>query len=174
MDAPSTSSQPTFANLTPLRIGTYALAVRDLEKVSAFYKRMIGLEEVGRTLSEIRLGIAGVTLLHLQHRPDAKPDDKRSAGLFHTAFLMPTWRDLACWYVHARAAGLQIERAADHDVNVAIYYDDPEGNGCECYADRPRETWKWAADGTVYIPSVPFDLDTLTREASAGTMSAED
>jgi catechol 2,3-dioxygenase len=166
MDVPDASAQPTFANRTPLRIGCYALAVRDIETVSAFYRRMVGLEEIGRGAGEVRLGIAGVTLLELVHRPDARPDDNKTAGLFHTAFLMPTWRDLADWYVHARSAGLAIERAADHDVNVAIYYDDPEGNGCECYADRPRATWKWAADGSVHIPSVPFDLATLARQAS--------
>jgi catechol 2,3-dioxygenase len=165
MDAFEASAQPTFANRTPLRIGAYALAVRDLETVSAFYRHIVGLEETARGAGEVRLGIGGVTLLHLLNRPDARPDDKRTAGLFHTAFLMPTWRDLADWYAHARAAGLAIERAADHDVNVAIYYDDPEGNGCECYADRPRATWKWAADGSVHIPSVPFDPDTLAREA---------
>jgi catechol 2,3-dioxygenase len=166
MTALHTSSQPTFANRTPLRIGAFALAVRDLQATGDFYRRMIGLEEIGRGSSEIRLGIAGVTLLHLEHRPDAGPDDKKTAGLFHTAFLLPTRRDLADWYVHARAAGLMVERAADHDVNLAIYYDDPEGNGCECYADRPRGTWKWANDGTVHIPSVPFDLNELAGEAS--------
>jgi catechol 2,3-dioxygenase len=161
-----TSSQPTIADRTPLRIGAFALVVRDVDTVSAFYQRIVGLEEIERRPSEVRLGIAGVTLLHLQHRSDARPEDKKTAGLFHTAFLMPTRRDLAAWYLHARVAGLKVERAADHDVNEAIYYDDPEGNGCECYADRPPAAWKWMDDGSVYIPSVPFDPDDMAREAS--------
>jgi catechol 2,3-dioxygenase len=165
MDAPSPSSQPTMANRTPLRVGAYALAVRDLDGVSAFYQRIVGLEEMARSAKGVSLGIGGVALLHLEHRPDAKPDDQKTAGLFHTAFLMPTRRDLADWYLHALRCGLNVTRTGDHDVNEAIYYEDPEGNGCECYADRPPEVWKWQDDGTVDIPSTHVDLASLKRDA---------
>jgi catechol 2,3-dioxygenase len=165
MAAKSPSSEPTMANRTPLRIGAYALAVRDLEGVAAFYRRIVGLEVIARKAGEIRLGVPGVTLLHLEHRPEAEPDDPKAAGLFHTAFLMPTRADLADWYLHAQRCGLTVTRTGDHDVNEAIYYDDPEGNGCECYADRPPHLWRWADDGTIDIPSSPVDLDSLVRDA---------
>ncbi|MCC7348215.1 MAG: VOC family protein [Variibacter sp.] len=169
MDAPSPSSRPTMANRTPMRIGAYALAVRDLDKVSRFYQQMVGLEEMARSAQGATLGIGGVALLHLAHKPEAKPDDPKTAGLFHTAFILPTRRDLAEWYAHALRSGLAITRTGDHDVNEAIYYDDPEGNGGECYADRPPEVWKWADDGTVEIPTTKVDLDDLMRDAADRT-----
>lgn len=169
MDAANPSAQPTMASRTPLRIGAYALAVRDLDRCAAFYQEIVGLDVMARSARGASLGVGGVALLHLEHRPDAKPDDAREAGLFHTAFLMPTRRDLADWYLHTQRCGVTITRTGDHDVNEAIYYDDPEGNGCECYADRPPEVWKWAADGTVDIPTTTVDLESLVRDAGSST-----
>jgi catechol 2,3-dioxygenase len=41
-----------------------------------------------------------------------------------------------------------ITGASDHGVSEAIYLNDPDGNGIELYADRPREAWPPpAADG---------------------------
>lgn len=167
MDAPSPSAHPTQANRTPLRIGAYALAVRDLDRCIAFYCSAVGLDLIERTAEGARLGIGGATLLHLEHRPDALPDDKSVAGLFHTAFIMPTRKHLAEWYLHSQRIGLTIPRTGDHLVNEAIYFDDPEGNGCECYADRPSETWVWNDDGSCEITTgEKVDLEGLAREAS--------
>ena len=77
-------------------------------------------------------------MLELIHRPDALPDDPREAGLYHTAFLMPTRADLARWILHAAKARVAFTGASDHDVSEAIYPDDPEGNGVEVFSDRPR------------------------------------
>jgi catechol 2,3-dioxygenase len=165
MDAQNPSAQLSMANRTPMRIGTYGLAVRDLDRCAAFYQRTVGFDVLERTSERAVLGVSGVALLHLEHRPDAAPDDKTTAGLFHTAFVMPTRRDLADWLRHARRMGLTIARTGDHLINEAIYYDDPEGNGCECYADRPMESWIWHEDGTCEITTGnPVDLDALARE----------
>src|SRR5262249_58136054 len=97
MDAPNPSAQPTFASRTPLHIGCVALAVRDLERMHAYYRDLLGLATVDRSTDSVRLGAGSVAFLELQQRPDAKPDDERTAGLYHTAFLMPTRGDLARW-----------------------------------------------------------------------------
>jgi catechol-2,3-dioxygenase len=34
--------------------------------------------------------------------------------------------------------------ASDHLVSEAIYFNDPEGNGIEVYADRSCEAWVWS------------------------------
>ena len=57
-------------------------------------------------------------------------------GLYHTAFLMPTRKDLARWLVHAAANKIPLIGFADHLVSESVYLDDPEGNGIEVYADR--------------------------------------
>src|SRR5438445_681794 len=85
----------------------------------------------------------GVTLLELESAPSATPDDPRTAGLYHTAFLQPTRTDLGRWLVHAARNRVALTGASDHLVSEAIYLDDPEGNGIEVYRDRMPEEWRW-------------------------------
>src|SRR5262245_40454896 len=84
MDAPNPSATPTFASRTPLHIGAVALAVRDLDRLAAFYRDAIGLAVLDRSTDQATLGVGGVPIVHLTHRSDAKPDDPREAGLYHT------------------------------------------------------------------------------------------
>ena len=104
MDAPNPSATVTFANRTPLRIGAVGLKARDLSRLTDFYTNAIGLQVLDRDGKTARLGAGGVTLLELEAAPDAAPDDPRTAGLYHTAFLQPTRADLGRWLVHVGAA----------------------------------------------------------------------
>jgi catechol 2,3-dioxygenase len=169
MDALNPSAAPTFAHRTPLRIGAVALVVRDLDRMRSFYENLLGLAEIDREGPVVRLGTpGGVTLLELEHRPDAKPDDRREAGLYHTAFLMPTRADHARWIVHLRRKGFEITGASDHGVSEAFYLDDPEGNGIEVYNDRPRERWTWE-DDLIVMQTRPLDIDAIVREVDDRT-----
>ncbi len=150
----------------PLRFERYALHVRDLERMLAFYTRAVGLSVLDRASGAARLGNDGVVLLELMEQHQALPDDNRTAGLHHAAFLMPTRRDLADWHRYYLGQGFTLSRTGDHHVNEALYFDDPEGNGVECYADREPGHWRWDADGKVYIPATPVDLDHLDRDAT--------
>jgi catechol 2,3-dioxygenase len=163
MDAPNPSANPTFASLTPLRIGTVALGARDLDLLTDYYKRLLGLTEIARTPTHARLGAGGVTLLEIEHRPGAKPDDKRAAGLFHTAFLMPTRLDLARWILHVTGNRIQITGASDHAVSEAFYLDDPEGNGVEVYSDRPQESWP-QQHGLIQMRTDPLNVEAILQE----------
>jgi catechol 2,3-dioxygenase len=166
MDASNPSAIPTFANRTPLHVGEVGLVVRDLERVAGFYRDVIGLTVLDRDEQRARLGVDGITLVELEHRPDALPDDTRSAGLYHTAFLMPTRADLAHWVRHIAREKVSITGASDHGVSEAFYLDDPEGNGVEVYADRPPETWRWS-DGLVAMPTERLDVEDLVASANA-------
>lgn len=136
------------------------MMVRDLDRLVAYYRDLLGLTVHEHTRQGARLGVGGITLLELIHRPDALPDDPREAGLYHTAFLMPTRVDLARWILHAAKNRVPISGAADHDVSEAIYLDDPEGNGVEVYSDRPRE--KWRRDGElIFQKTDPLDIDAI-------------
>ena len=128
---------------TTIDIGSVTLAVRDLDRVARFYRDAIGLAVIETAPDSVWLGAGGRKLLHLLHRPDFLPVDPQAAGLFHTAFLLPTRADLGRWLRHATQHHVQIDGAADHLVSEAIYLADPEGNGIEIYADRPRTAWKW-------------------------------
>jgi catechol 2,3-dioxygenase len=166
MDAINPSANATFASRTPLHIGAVGLAVRDLDKVADFYRDAIGLEVTERSDGIVRLGAGEATLLELTHKPNAKPDDARSAGLFHTAFLMPTRKDLAQWVVQVARDRVPISGYSDHAVSEAFYLDDPEGNGVEVYSDRPPETWQWIGDN-LKITTDPLDVGDLLRVADA-------
>jgi catechol 2,3-dioxygenase len=144
------------------------MMVRDLDRVTAYYRDMLGLTVQEHTRQVAILGVGGVALLELIHRPDALPDDPREAGLYHAAFLMPTRADLARWILHAAKARMAFTGASDHDVSEAIYLDDPEGNGVEVYSDRPRE--KWRRDGElIFQKTDPLDIDAIIREIDAAT-----
>jgi catechol 2,3-dioxygenase len=168
MDAPNPSAQPTFASKTPLHIGAVALAVRDLERMRTYYRDLLGLTEIDRGSDTVRLGVGDVTLLELQHRPDATPDDARTAGLYHTAFLMPTRGDLARWVLRLAQNRVPVTGVSDHLVSEAIYLDDPEGNGVEVYSDRAPETWRRNGD-LIEITTDPLDIDDLVRAAGEAT-----
>jgi catechol 2,3-dioxygenase len=168
MDAPNRSAIPTAASLAPVHIGAIGMTVRDLDRLTAYYSDMLGLTVHERTRQVAILGVDGVALLELIHRPENLADDPRAAGLYHTAFLMPTRADLAQWILHAGKNRVPITGASDHDVSEAIYLDDPEGNGVEVYSDRPRE--KWRRDGQlIFQKTDPLDIDAIIREIDPAT-----
>jgi catechol 2,3-dioxygenase len=169
MDAPNPSALPTFASRTPLRIGTVGLIARDLDKLTDYYRDLLGLTVTKRTAKLARLGTGGgVTLLEIEHRPDALPDDPATAGLYHTAFLMPTRQDHARWIMHIARNRVPITGASDHGVSEAFYLDDPEGNGIEVYNDRPAERWTWA-DGLVVMKTHQLDIEAILDEVERAT-----
>jgi catechol 2,3-dioxygenase len=136
-------SKLPFAATTPISVSRVGLKARDADALAAYYRDVVGLEELGRDGETITLGAKNRPLLVIESDAAAKPDDPRTAGLFHTAFLLPTRADLGRWINHAIAQKIQIDGASDHIVSEALYLTDPEGNGIEIYADRPRENWQW-------------------------------
>jgi len=164
MDAPNPSAAPTFASRTPLHIGAVALKVRDLDRLTAHYCDAIGLSVLDQGKDRVTLGAGGVPLIHLEGMPDAKPDDPRTAGLYHTAFLVPTRGDLARWLLYVAEKRVPLTGASDHFVSEAIYLDDPEGNGIEVYRDRGPDEWEWTGD-SLKITTDPLDLDDLISAA---------
>jgi catechol 2,3-dioxygenase len=170
MDAPNPSATPTFASRTPLHIGAVALKVRDLDRLTAYYRDALGLAVLDQDKDRATLGAGGVPLVQLERAPDAKPDDPRTAGLYHTAFLVPTRADLARWLLYVAQKRVPLTGASDHFVSEAIYLDDPEGNGIEVYRDRGTDEWEWTGD-SLKITTDPLDLDDLVSAAGSETWS---
>lgn len=132
-----------FAATTPVSVGKVGLKSRDAQTLADYYKSVVGLEEVSRRPGVIVLGAQGNGFLEIEEAKSLREDDPRSAGLFHTAFLLPGRADLARWTQHAIDNRVSIDGASDHLVSEAIYLTDPEGNGIEIYADRDRSAWNW-------------------------------
>lgn len=102
--------------------------------------------------------------LNTWYSKDAPPAPMHSAGLFHTAILYPTRRDLAVALQRLIDAKYPITGASDHGVSEAIYLNDPDQNGVELYWDRPREQWPHLPDGSIEIYTHPLDLKGLLTE----------
>ena len=150
----------------PLEISHVVLTVQDLPRIADFYRRTLGLTDVSLAPDRIALGADGRTLLELVTDPAARRVDPREPGLFHTAFLMPSRPSLASWLLHAAETGVRLQGASDHMVSEAIYLADPEGNGIEVYADRPRAFWH-RPDGTLKMGTERLDLNDLARASDA-------
>ena len=153
-----------FDTHAPLRVGTVRLKVRDLDAVSTFYQSVLGLSAVATSDHRVTLGVGSSPLLVLEGDSSLSPLDPRQAGLFHTAFLMPTRSDLARWVAHVAEARVPLQGASDHIVSEAIYLADPEGNGIEVYADRPVSAWLGEA-GEIQMSTDPLDLPGLLQSA---------
>jgi len=161
-DQPGTGSTAAPADpLLPadLALGAVHLTVTDLDRSIPFYERSIGLRPRGRDGDRARLGAGGGDLLVLHERPGARPAG-RHAGLYHFALLHPTRGDLGRAARRLAETGTPIEGASDHGISEAIYLPDPDGNGIELAADRPRERWGDLRDPTTIGPA-PLDMAGL-------------
>lgn len=156
-----------FSAMTPVSVARVGLKVRDAERLAGYYHDVLGLDELSRDGTVRTLGAAGRPLLEIEQDSAAKPDDPRSAGLFHTAFLLPTRADLGRWIRHAIESRVSVDGASDHLVSEAIYLTDPEGNGIEIYSDRPKEAWGWDRD-QIRMATEPLDINAIVAEVPAG------
>lgn len=150
----------------PVEIGSVALTVQDLPRVAKFYETLLGLNRLSSDGDRVRLGVGDTVLLELRGDKAARRSSPREAGLFHTAFLMPSRADLGAWLIHTAENRLPLQGASDHLVSEAIYLADPEGNGIEVYSDRPRLAW-YNKDGSIKMATEGLDLNDVARSAKA-------
>jgi catechol 2,3-dioxygenase len=154
-----------------VHIGSVSLVVRDLDRLTTFYRDVIGMTVLREEGDRVDLGNDGVTLLSLVGDPQAASAPEGAPGLFHTAFLLPERRHLGEWLATAAKNGWALEGMADHLVSEALYLSDPEGNGIEIYRDRPRAEWTFDAEGKVRMANRQIDVPgllALTGKASPG------
>lgn len=147
------------------RIGHVHLKVADLNRSLEFYRDLLGFEVTLMYGSQAAFISAGGYHHHIGlntwHSKGLPPAPKDGVGLYHTAILYPTRKDLAIIYDRLRRANYPFTGASDHGVSEAIYLDDPDGNGVELYWDRPRELWPTKENGSIDMFTKPLDLDSL-------------
>lgn len=149
-----------------LELGPITLAVSDAAAVTEFYRDVLGFEDLGRDDGARRLGVDGRALVRLVDAPGSEDRPPGTAGLFHVAYRVPTREALGPVLERLRSASA-LSGASDHGVSEALYGRDPEGNGIEVYADRPRSDWPREDDGSVRIYTRPLDLQAIARVAPA-------
>jgi catechol 2,3-dioxygenase len=150
------------------RIGHVHLKVADLQRSMDFYCSLLRFEVTTMYGTQAAFISAGGYHHHIGlntwYSKDAAPAPLHSAGLFHTAILYPTRKDLAAIYQRVSKAGYPFTGYTDHGVSEALYLNDPDNNGVELYWDRPKEEWKYNDDGSIVMYSEALDLDDLLAE----------
>lgn len=149
-------------------IGHIHLKVTDLERALGFYRDLLGFELMQRYGTQAAFVSAGGYHHHIGlntwYSKDAEPAPVHAAGLFHTAILYPTRKDLAAILQRLIDAGYPLTGASDHGVSEALYLNDPDGNGVELYWDKPREQWPLDASGQLQMVTEHLDLQNLLNE----------
>ena len=150
------------------RIGHVHLKVANIARSLEFYCDLLGFELTTMYGTEAAFISAGGYHHHIGlntwYSADYSKATEHGVGLFHTAILYPTRKDLATIYARLLSNNYPITGAADHGVSQAIYLDDPDGNGVELYCDRPKEEWEYHPEGTIVMYSIALDLGNLLKE----------
>ncbi len=151
-------------------MGAVTLRVGDLDRMVGYYRDAVLLDVMSQLRGTALLGRDGVPLLVLQHAPELRSAEPRSAGLFHTAIVFETEQALAAAvYSVASRFPHSFTGSSDHLVSKAFYFTDPEGNGVELYWDRDRTEWSWAHGqvemSTLFLDPNGYLQEHLTQEA---------
>jgi catechol 2,3-dioxygenase len=146
-------------------IGHVHLKVSNIPRALEFYRDLLGFE-VTQWYGEqaVFLSAGGYhhhIALNTWQSKDAAPAPLRAAGLYHLAILYPTKRDLAIGLRRLLDANYPLTGTSDHGVSLAIYLNDPDGNGVELYWDRPKEEWPFDKEGNLQMGSDFLPLENL-------------
>jgi len=154
------------------RMGPVHYTVRNLALQVEFYRDVLGfhvLRDDGGTVAlgapPASAGGRGRELLRLTEASDA-PVPGRTTGLYHTAFLVPTRRDLAQLVQRIIDTQTPVQGHSNHGTHLALYLPDREGNGIELAWDFPREEWPMR-DGKMLPEEMPregIDIADLMGE----------
>ncbi len=151
------------------RIGHVHLKVADLDRAIAFYSGLLGMKVMQRHGTAAAFLSAGGYHHHIGlntwESKGGTPPAPGHTGLYHTAILYPSRRDLAQVFKGLVTANWPIDGASDHGVSEAIYLRDPDANGVEIYRDRPEGEWPRDAAGALKMITERLDLQALLAEA---------
>lgn len=160
---------PSIYTIPPqARIGHVHLKVANINRSLAFYCDLLGFELTTTYGDDAAFISAGGYHHHIGlntwYSKNAAPAPVHSTGLFHTAIVYPSRKDLAIVYQRLLDAEYPLSGAADHGVSEALYLADPDHNGLELYWDKPKDQWPHKPDGTLDMYTQALDLEDLLKE----------
>ena len=145
-------------------LGHAVLYVHDIERSSAFYRDILGWNQI--TKPDPRFPAAAFSsgrthheLLLIEVGPEAQaiPQGRR-VGLYHLGIKIGDSDDeLREAVARCREAGVHIVGLSDHTVSHSLYVLDPDGNELELYIDVPGVDWKNNPEA-VMAPTRPLAL----------------
>lgn len=126
-----------------LAVGHSTLAASDLNALMGFYCQVLGFEVTNRG----PVGDDGLEIAFLSQDPGAHHQIAMVGGastapadfvmVDHLAFRTPTLDDLRIIHKNLLEGGVEKILQIDHGNAWSLYFNDPEGNGVECYVDSP-------------------------------------
>ena len=159
-------------------MGHSTLAARDVEALHRFYCDVLGFEVTNRG----PVGEDGLELVFLCQDASAHHQIAMVKGAItspsdfvmidHLAFRTQTLDDLRVIRSNLQAAGILEILHVDHGNAWSLYFNDPEGNGVECYVDSPFHVAQPYA-GTFDLDATDEQILQATRERIEGAPEFE-
>lgn len=137
--------------MTVRELGHLVLYVRDVKRSAAFYRDVLGWQQILPETGADPVGAAAFSsgrthheLLLIEVGPDATPIPAgRRIGLYHFGLKVgDDDDDLRAALAAVQAAGATVVGTSDHTVTHSLYVLDPDGNEIELYIDVPGVDWK--------------------------------
>lgn len=128
-------------------LGHVVFYVKDLERSLAFYRDLLGFQEVGRIFNgaaaALTSGRAHHEVLLIQVGDAPGPLSGRRRGLYHIGIKVGDSLDeLRQAKREVEQAGVTIDGMSDHTVSQSLYLKDPDGNEVELYVDADESIWR--------------------------------
>jgi catechol 2,3-dioxygenase len=122
------------------RLGPVRYRTPNPEPQVKFYRDVLGFTVRSAAEHEVRLGAPDRDLVVLDIVPEARKV-VGTTGLYHTAFLFPSHRDLVHLLGRIASSRTPVEGFNHHGTHEAIYLPDADGNGVELAWDLPQDQW---------------------------------
>ena len=149
------------------KIGHVHLKVSNIDRSLKFYCDILGFSLKQRISDQVAFIAAGNYHHHIGlntwESKNGSPPALGTTGLYHTAIVYPTRKDLAQIYKRLNEHNIILTGAADHGVSEALYLNDPDKNGVELYWDKPEKLWPYDSKGNLDMITAPLDLDDLLK-----------
>jgi len=140
----------------PTQLGHLALRVRDVDRAAEFYRDVLGLQEKGGGGPVRFLGIrpdASHEIALFQLDAEAPGPDPKRVGLYHMAWEMASFEELATLHERLKAMNANIVGYSDRQCNVMFL--DHDGNEIEAiWEPSEAEETAMKATGTT-MPQLP-------------------
>jgi len=128
-------------------LGHVVFYVKDLERSLAFYRDLVGFQEVGRTFGGQAAALTSgrthheLLLIEVGEAPPAPAG--RRLGLYHVGIKIgDSLEELRRAKAELEQAGVAITGMSDHTVSQSLYLADPDCNEVELYVDADPAVWE--------------------------------
>ncbi len=128
-------------------LGHVVFYVKDLERSLAFYRDLLGFQEVGRIFNGAAAALTSgrthheLLLIEVGDAPGPPAGSRR--GLYHIGIKVgDSLGELRAAKNELETSGIAIDGMSDHTVSQSLYLRDPDGNEVELYVDASDLIWK--------------------------------